>query len=307
MSYKPYTGVGSRETPTVVLQLMQDIAAELDRRGYTLRSGGAKGADKAFESGARTKEIYYANHCTVESMDIAKHFHPAWANCSEYARKLHGRNSFQVLGSRLNSPSQFLLCWTPDGCITHASRSSRTGGTGTAISIADYFAVPIFNLQRADHRARLEAMVNERKATKNPAFRGPRAYLSNMFMGAPIIVEGKMWPSVEHAFQAAKSADPDYQERVRNMTSPYEAKKAGRQCVMRMHWNKVKQGIMHRLVKAKFTQHPELLAKLKTEQELVEYNTWHDNFWGDCTCAACKNKPGLNTLGLILEDIRSNY
>jgi hypothetical protein len=141
-----YTGVGSRKTPNNVLALMNRIAIKMSYIGYTLRSGGAEGADTAFELGASIKEIYYAKDCTPEAMTIAAQFHPAWHKCSEFARKLHGRNAFQVLGRQLNDPSQYCICWTPDGATTHRERVYRTGGTGTAISIADHYKVPVINL-----------------------------------------------------------------------------------------------------------------------------------------------------------------
>jgi len=143
-----YTGVGSRKTPVSILKLMTRFAQCQYDQGYTLRSGGAKGADQAFERGAQgDADIFYANEATEEAMDLARRFHPGWDRLSDYAKRLHGRNAFQVLGPRLNEPSEFLICWTPDGCITHQSRSWNTGGTGTAISIADKYEVPVLNLK----------------------------------------------------------------------------------------------------------------------------------------------------------------
>ena len=161
-----YTGVGSRKAPGAILDLMRKIAIRLTRTHddaiWTLRSGGAAGADKAFESGAGIgrSEIYLAEDATPEAMDIAKRFHPAWDRCSFYAKRLHGRNSFQVLRRSLDQPSSFLVCWTPDGCISHGSRTRQTGGTGTAISIADHYGIPVFNLARPEHFARLTAFVS---------------------------------------------------------------------------------------------------------------------------------------------------
>ena len=147
-----YTGVGSRKTPEAILFVMTRIALFLNKSGYTLRSGGADGADAAFEKGAgQLKQIYRPEHATPEAMGIASSFHPAWHRCSDYAKRLHGRNAFQVLGLNLNEPSEFLLCWTPDACLTHAARSFSTGGTGTAISIANAYNVPVNNLARIDH------------------------------------------------------------------------------------------------------------------------------------------------------------
>ena len=147
-----YTGVGSRKTPTNVLDLMIDIAYYLRIcLKLTLRSGGAIGADRAFEKGAgNLKEIYTIKEATEEGRRIASMFHPAWNKCSEFAKDLHGRNSFQVLGKDLKTPSKFLICWTPDGCISHSTRTYITGGTGTAISIADAYNIPIHNLKNEE-------------------------------------------------------------------------------------------------------------------------------------------------------------
>ena len=46
-----YAGVGSRATPEPVLDLMRRCATRLEVLGYTLRSGGANGAETAFEEG----------------------------------------------------------------------------------------------------------------------------------------------------------------------------------------------------------------------------------------------------------------
>ena len=154
---KFYTGVGSRNTPVEIIATITAIAKRLGDLGWTLRSGGASGADTAFELGASATNIYRAGDSTVESMAIAARFHPAWHRCSSYARQLHGRNTFQVLGKDLKTPSRFLICWTRDGCISHKTRTIQTGGTGTAISIADHYGVEIFNLACPEHLQRLGA------------------------------------------------------------------------------------------------------------------------------------------------------
>lgn len=158
-----YTGVGSRETPAGVLDTMADLAEWLATRGYCLRSGGAPGADTAFEVGHRRVhasdlEIYLPWQgfndsssklvgVTEDALAMAAAAHPAWGACGQAARLLHGRNVYQVLGQSLASPSAFLVCWTPDGCVDER-RSRATGGTGTAIYLASKAGVPVFNLQR---------------------------------------------------------------------------------------------------------------------------------------------------------------
>lgn len=133
-----YAGIGSRETPADVLARMTRIATYLATLGYTLRSGGADGADTAFENGSGTKQIFTAKDATYDALALAEPFHPAWHRCSEFAKKLHARNAMIVLGAALNDPVQFVVCWTKDG--------GATGGTGQALRMAAGYGIPEFNL-----------------------------------------------------------------------------------------------------------------------------------------------------------------
>lgn len=154
-----YSGVGSRKTPEGIQKLMRTVSRLYCNSGWVLRSGGAGGADSAFESNAGDlKEIYKAD--VYKSVDklvyerakvIAAQYHPTWIKLPEYVKKLHARNVFQILGKDLRSPSNVVICWTPDGCINHFDRTVNTGGTGTAISVAYFSQVPIINLARTDH------------------------------------------------------------------------------------------------------------------------------------------------------------
>lgn len=153
-----YTGIGSRETPEHILELMTRIATILSEMGYTLRSGGANGADLAFEEGATSKEIYLPwpkfNNSSSDlvygdnylSNYIAKDLHPTWHKLTQGPRKLMSRNVNQVIGTDFNSPSEFILCWTPDACEEHTTRTRKTGGTGLAISLASNLGIPVYNL-----------------------------------------------------------------------------------------------------------------------------------------------------------------
>lgn len=141
-----YAGVGSRKTPDNILALFKEISKRLEKNGFVLRSGGADGADKAFETGVidpNNKEIFYANHSTNDSENIAKDIHPAWDRCSSFAKKLHGRNVFQIMGHDLKTHSSFVLCWTKGG--------KPIGGTATAINLAIKLNIPVFNLGDPDH------------------------------------------------------------------------------------------------------------------------------------------------------------
>ncbi|MBF85163.1 MAG: hypothetical protein CL489_11940, partial [Acidobacteria bacterium] len=112
MSVSCYAGVGSRETPEDVLLTMKQTARALEVQGYTLRSGGALGADTAFYRGVedyRKTEIFLADLCTNAAMELSGKLHPAWSRCSEYAKKLHGRNAMILLGEDLETPVDFVL------------------------------------------------------------------------------------------------------------------------------------------------------------------------------------------------------
>ena len=65
------------------------------------------------------------------------------------------RNICQVTGETLDKPSDFVVCWTPDGCTNKATRNKETGGTGQAIAYADTTSVPVFNLENEDDFERL--------------------------------------------------------------------------------------------------------------------------------------------------------
>ncbi len=169
LKLKPiYTGIGSRSTPHEVLYLMTSIATKLDVWGWTMRSGGADGADTAFE-GASRKEIYlpwrgfngrmYAalNFPTPEAFLIAETHHPRWHALTQNVRALHARNAHQILGADCKTPAAFVVTWTPDGST--GTTTKATGGTGQAIRIAKAYDVPIFNLQRDDHRAAWEEVI----------------------------------------------------------------------------------------------------------------------------------------------------
>lgn len=136
-------------------------------------------------------------------------------------------------------------------------------------------------------------------------FQGDYYFLSN-FAPAPVELDGVRYPTVEHAYQAAKTLDPEERENIRQASTPALAKKLGRKVTKRPAWPDLKVDLMRELVRQKFAGQPDLKKRLlATDQaELVEGNTWHDNFWGDCRCARCASSPGQNWLGRILMDVR---
>lgn len=165
-----YAGIGSRATPADVLDLMRALASKLACQDWALRTGGEKGADQAFFEGAISVRgcavVYlpwpgYNDHLefrmgrpSEQAYEMAKKHHPAWSACSDAAKTLHARNCHQILGDLLDEPANFVVCYTADGSLTGATRTA--GGTGQALRIATTARVPVFNLQRSDHRERVE-------------------------------------------------------------------------------------------------------------------------------------------------------
>jgi len=136
-------------------------------------------------------------------------------------------------------------------------------------------------------------------------FKSDLAFLSN-FYAASIEWEGKIWPTVEHAFQASKTVQTANKEAIRKALFPGVAKKMGKRLILRGDWEEVKLNIMRDLVRLKFTQHLDLRDKLLATEDLklIEGNYWHDNFWGNCYCDNCSNIVGENMLGSILMELR---
>jgi hypothetical protein len=158
---KYYAGIGSRDTPESVCDEMRHIASELSiKKGYVLRSGGADGADTAFEEGAlkwaeywlegNGIEVYlpckgFNSHPSIDfirvsqkAKEIASELHPAWDRCSDFAKKLLGRNVYQILGYDFRTPSSFVVCWTKNAKIR--------GGTAIGIRLAKRHGIPVYNL-----------------------------------------------------------------------------------------------------------------------------------------------------------------
>ena len=137
-------------------------------------------------------------------------------------------------------------------------------------------------------------------------FHGEYFFLSN-FADYPCEYGGRTWRTVEHAFQAAK-VDNETADKIFNAQTPGEAKRLGRRGKMRADWDTARIDVMRDCLRSKFYRDETLKKKLidTYNEELIEGNTWHDNFWGDCSCPKCSNKPGKNMLGKLLMELRDD-
>ena len=128
-------------------------------------------------------------------------------------------------------------------------------------------------------------------------------WMSN-FAAFPLTIDGRVWPTSEHYFQAQKFADKAVQERIRGTSSPMQAARIGRdrKLTLRRDWESVKVSVMRQALLAKFTQHVELKELLLAtgDAKLVE-QTENDSYWGDGG-----DGTGKNMLGILLMELRTS-
>lgn len=129
-------------------------------------------------------------------------------------------------------------------------------------------------------------------------FRGPHYFLSNFFP-CVVTLDGVQYPTVEHAYHAAKTLDTRLRSEIRGQPTPGAAKVAMESMPVREDWEHVKVATMLGLLRQKFARPDlrELLLATGTAP-LVELNTWGDTFWGVC------DGRGENRLGRLLMEIR---
>ena len=167
---KNYAGIGSRQTPKEILELMEKIGYKLAHMGWTLQTGACKGADQSFAHGALKSKIdlcvllclpwdSYERHWVdyagslgaikkvldntdKEAFEAVDKYHPVPEKLSQGARRLHARNHL------IMDDVKFVICWTPDGKIT--------GGTGQALREAIDRGIPIRNLGDPDTLKRVK-------------------------------------------------------------------------------------------------------------------------------------------------------
>ncbi len=118
----------------------------------------------------------------------------------------------------------------------------------------------------------------------------------------PVEIDGELWPTVEHYYQAEKFTDKDYRESIRATEPVREAIQMGRsrEFAMRADWKTVKIEVMKRALTAKYTQHPDLKKLLlSTDSAILVEHTPKDSYWGDGG-----DGTGQNNLGKLLMELR---
>ena len=174
-----YAGIGSRETPTPILDKMTEAAKYLQSLGYTLRSGNAIGADQAFEKGATKKEVFSGSKSagSIEHV-VAEEIHPAWdimldasrrkakarnkdpEKAARYVANLMARNTNQIFGSNLDTPVDFVLAYDKSGWEGKGARPKK-GGTLQAVDMAARKGIPVINMANPNWRSELKKAITQ--------------------------------------------------------------------------------------------------------------------------------------------------
>ena len=166
---KYYAGIGSRETPKEICNKMTEIASLLEKQDFVLRSGGAEGADHAFEIGisdplmmdiylpyinfnnkSGSKYIFIStfDHSNYKAAYESLKYHPRGFNMSHGTKVMMIRNYFQACGLVNQSNSSFVICWTPKGANGYTIKTTyEDGGSGQCIRIAAAHNIPVYNLK----------------------------------------------------------------------------------------------------------------------------------------------------------------
>lgn len=175
-----YAGIGSRSTPADITALMTEIAIWMAKHCWILRSGGAEGADSAFEKGCdmsqgqkeiylpwegfNLKEGFILNDCPIKdkAFQLAekvwnaryrdKKVQVPWERLKDTTKMLMSRNCFQIGGPDFKTTTKLVVCWTSDG--------KESGGTGQALRLATMLKVPIINLYNPKNVEQVESWID---------------------------------------------------------------------------------------------------------------------------------------------------
>lgn len=136
------------------------------------------------------------------------------------------------------------------------------------------------------------------------SFRNDFFFLSNFYPIEIVFIE-KTYKSAEHAFQAAKCANNSDVEKIRKAKTPAIAKSIGRHVQMKANWESEKVKVMEQILRIKFqNRRMRMLLNRTKDHRIVEQNSWHDTYWGVCTCRKheCDGKNILGELLMLIRD-----
>lgn len=128
-------------------------------------------------------------------------------------------------------------------------------------------------------------------------FKGEHRFLSNFYCSR-ITYAKVSYPSVEHAYQAAKCDSLDDKIAISKITHPKDAKQIGKNLVLPHDWDWKRLIVMKECLELKFARKSVLSIQLLNTKDalLIEGNWWKDDFWGFCF----QTNSGSNELGKLL-------
>ncbi len=132
-------------------------------------------------------------------------------------------------------------------------------------------------------------------------------YCFSNFSSFAVKWNGKIWPTSEHAYQAAhflKTA-PILAEKIYKAKSAHEAYKLAKANANKApkDWEQRKIAIMEDIVRHKLKQNPYVMHKLiQTGKKLIVEDSPKDDFWG-----WGPNRNGRNELGKIWMKLRKEF
>lgn len=119
--------------------------------------------------------------------------------------------------------------------------------------------------------------------------------LSN-FWRSSFELDGVVYKTVEHYFQSKKTLNAIDCSRIRSAKTPSKAKRLGRKCTLRKDWEEIKELVMLRALRAKFSKEGRCReVLLSTEDASLHEMSPYDMYWG---------YKGKNRLGALLEQVR---
>lgn len=172
---------------------------------------------------------------------------------------------------------------------SHMTDIAARAGVHTVVVWLDAGRFEQFNTEPGRMLPRIETPVL--------GFAGPYSFLSNFFV-APTKMEGVIWPTSEHAYQAMKTYNMRERRDILHCRTPGQAKRKGQKVTRRADWLQVRDQVMADVVHAKFTDPTLRRYLLETdERELVEFNFHGDRYWGQVQTLS--GLIGENRLGQI--------
>lgn len=132
--------------------------------------------------------------------------------------------------------------------------------------------------------------------------------LLGTFSPHSILLDGEVWPTIEHYYQAMQYEDPARQQRIRTATSPHQAERLGEPKFIgrffhkpRKDWSISRSVYMTRAIYTKCKTYPDVAQRLlDTGDEKLLETSQYDYYWG---CG--RDMRGDNTYGQVLMNVRA--